>query len=348
MKSHEFINIIMYYFEKFKTDTYIKIATIMLLGGLGLACGQTIFVTDGSKSLLYDSASSAFDYVLSVIVIIPALFIIYKKFMLEISKSNYLFYVSDNNFNTEDIMKRGFIPSRDRINLIPYEKKIDTYNPDEVIKAYDVSEDNIKNRTMNKSVENTYLAGLGSFPHLFVCGTLFGSGYASNITILDYDRDNARWYTLPLLGEDAQYILINDVVTLEDKISNVMRDNDEDVGIAICNTFSIIKESIPEYLRDKTIFIEPDLGRGIDNADNKYTQDLLIKQLIHIMGELSNTKQRIHLFVCARASFCIKLGIAFMPRTHSTVILYNYNKDTKGRDWAIQLKDRRLTKYIHS
>lgn len=349
MKSHEFMNSIMYYFEKFKTDAYIKAATIMLIGGFGLACGQTISVTDGSKSLLYDSASSTFDYVLSSIVIISALFIIYKKFMLEISKSNYLFYVSDNNFNTEDIMKRGFIPSKGRINLIPYEKKIDTYNPDEVINTYQVSEDNIKNRTMNKSVENTYIAGLGSFPHLFVCGSLFGSGYASNVTILDYDRINTKWYTLPPLGEDAKYILVNENNTLlEDKISNLIEDNFEDVGIAICNTFSIMKESIPEFLREKTIFIEPNIGKGIDAIDNKFTQDLLIKQLIHIMGELSNTKKRIHLFVSARASFCINLGRAFMPRTHSTVILYNYSKDTKDRDWAIQLKDRLLTKYIHS
>ena len=283
MKSHEFMNIIMYYFEKFKTDAYIKVATIMLIGGLGLACGQTFYISDGSKSLLYDGASSTFDYVLALIVIIPALCIIYKKFMLEISKSNYLFYVSDNNFNTEDIMKRGFIPSKGRINLIPYEKKIDTYNQDEVIKAYQFSEDNIKNRTMNKVVENTYIGGLGGFPHLFACGSLFGSAYASHVTILDYDRINTKWYILPPMGESTKYILVNENNTLlEDKISDLIQDNSEDVGIAICNTFSIIKESIPSYLRDKTIFIEPNIGKGIDIADNKYTQDLLIKQLIHI------------------------------------------------------------------
>lgn len=340
------INILIYYWENFKTDKYIKLATLMLISGIALVGGQTIFVTDGTRSLVYDGASSTFDYVLALIVIIPALFIIYKKFMLEISKSNYLFYISDNDFNTEDIMKRGFIPSKGRINLIPYEKKIDTYNQDEVIRAYAVSEDNIKNRTMNKIVENTYIAGLGSFPHLFTCGSFFGSGYASHVTILDYDRLNTKWYTLPPLGEAAKYILVNENNTLlEDKISDLILDNSEDVGIAICNTFSIIKESIPEYLRDKTVFLEPNIGKGIDIADNKYTQDLLIRQLIHIMGELSNTKKRIHLFVSARASFCIKLGMSFMPRTHGTVILHNYNKDTKERDWAIQLKDGKLTKY---
>jgi len=220
MKSHEFMNIIMYYLEKFKTDAYIKVATVMLIGGLALAGGQAFFVTDGTKSFFYDGASSTFDYVLALIVIIPALFIIYKKFMLEISKSSYLFYVSDKNFNTEDIMKRGFIPTKGRINLIPYEKKIDTYNQDEVIKAYEVSKDNIEHRTMNKVVENTYIAGIGGFPHLFVCGSLFGSGYASNVTILDYDRTNTKWYTLPPMGEAAKYILVNDTDTLlEDKIS---------------------------------------------------------------------------------------------------------------------------------
>lgn len=61
MKLHEFMNIIMYYCKKFKPD--------------------------GSKSLLYDGTSSIFDYVLSLIII-PALFIIHKRFMIEISKSN--------------------------------------------------------------------------------------------------------------------------------------------------------------------------------------------------------------------------------------------------------------------
>lgn len=341
------INIIIYYWEKTRTDIFLKLASLMILGVFGLIGGQRFFITDGDRSLLYESFPSSFDYVVAIMILIPALFIIYKKFLIDISKSNFLFYISDKTFNTEDILKRGFIPSKGRVNLIPYEKKIDTYKQDEVIKAYNLSKDNINHRTMNNNVENTYIAGLGGFPHLFVCGSLFGSAYASNITVLDYDRDNSKWYTLPLVGESAKYVLLNNKdKSLKETISKLLKGNSEDIGIAICNTFSIDKKSIPNNMKNKTIFIEPNIGRDFDSVDNKTAQDSLIKQLSLIMGEMSNTKKRIHLFVAARASFCIKLGIGYMPQTHGKVVLHNYNKITKKRDWAIELVDGEVNKYV--
>ena len=61
------------------------------------------------------------------------------------------------------------------------------------------------------------------------------------------------------------------------------------------------------------------------------------------MAELSNKKKKIHLFVCARISFCINLGIYYMPRTHGIVVLHNYDNKTKERNWNIILNDGELS-----
>ena len=95
-------------------------------------------------------------------------------------------------------------------------------------------------------------------------------------------------------------------------------------------------------LVDDTLFLVLEDSLGINNVEGQITRESLLEQLTNIMGEISNKKSKIHLFVSARASFCINLGTRYMPKTYPTIVLHNYNKDTRKRDWYITLDNGEL------
>ena len=141
---------------------------------------------------------------------------------------------------------------------------------------------------------------------------------------------------------------IRDRVNFEDievskKVDSLKYNGNKEVGIAISNSFTIEKNSVPQNLLDDTLFLVIDDEIGINSVDGLISQNSLLEQLTNIMGEFSNTKDTIHLFVAARASFCIRFGTHYMPKTYPTIVLHNYNKDSKQRDWYIAVSYTHLT-----
>jgi|GEM_PF-1053128 len=120
----------------------------------------------------------------------------------------------------------------------------------------------------------------------------------------------------------------------KDKMNQLKYNNSNEVGIAISNTYSIDKDSIPEHLKNNTLFLILE-NPNINSCDSKRTQLHLIKQINILINELSNTKKKIHLFVSARASFTIRMGMNYTPRSTGEIVLHNYSK--QKRDWSISL-----------
>jgi hypothetical protein len=332
-------NFILLFWEKFKGDKYFKFASLLLIGGFSLFGFGLIHITNGEYSLVLFEESSIYEQIIGLILIAISLIIVYSRMSKEKLKRHFLFYVSDKGFNTEDKIPEAAVLKEHRYGLLPYEKNIDTYTKEEVLKAYIISKDNIDNRTHNKSIDTTYIAGLGSFPHLYLCGTFFGSAYASKIEIVDYNRDAKIWELAKPLGIKSNYIIPNSEQTVKQRVKELMDNSCDDIGIAVANTFPIDKTSIPDYIKDYMIYLEPNHGRGKDCCNNKQTQVALLTQLNDIIAELSNKKKKIHLFVSARASFCINFGTYYMPRTYSTLILHNYDNKTQERNWSITLNN---------
>ena len=175
-------------------------------------------------------------------------------------------------------------------------------------------------------------------------GSNFGSAYASKVSILDFNRDKQIWYITNQGGTEIKYKVNFEDITVKEKVNELKYNGKNEVGIAISNSFTIEKDSIPEELVDDTLFLVLEDSLGINNVAGQITQKFLLEQLTNIMGELSNKKSKIHLFVSARASFCINLGTRYMPKTYSTIVLHNYNKDTRKRDWSIELKNGEVIK----
>lgn len=319
--------------------------------GLSLVGFGTLFFASGSFdfstkefSFRWDNASSIIEYTIGTILIISELVLIFIKNIedskIASKKENYLYYISDSKLDSEESFKNSFLPEEGRTNLSKTQRKINTYNKKDVIENYQYdNKHEIKPRAKNKNVENTYIAGLGGFPHLYLMGSNFGSAYAQNITVLDFNREKHTWYVAHKGGSKLKYKINFEEITVEDKINELKYNGNDEVGIAISNSFTIERSSIPKELVNDTLFLVLEDLPDINNVEGEITQQSLLEQLTNIMGELSNTKNKIHLIVSARASFCINLGIRYMPKTYPSIVLHNYNKDTKQRDWSIELKN---------
>ncbi|MFA9373679.1 MAG: SAVED domain-containing protein [Poseidonibacter sp.] len=345
---NKIIDYIFQYLMSRKLSVYKVGLTLVVLGTLFFATGSYNFTSD-SFSFRWDNTSSLIEYAVGSFLIVSGVVLIFKKNIedsrIASKKENFLYYISDSELDSEESFKKSFLPEEGRTNLSKVERKINTYKIDDVIDSYTNDKKfEVKPRSKNKSVENTYIAGLGGFPHLYLMGSNFGSAYASKVSILDFNRDKKVWYIPNQDGTRIKYRVNFEDINLEEKVNELKYNGKDEVGIAISNSFTIEKDSIPEELLDDTLFLVLEDSLGINNVEGQITQESLLEQLTNIMGELSNKKSKIHLFVSARASFCINLGTRYMPKTYPTIVLHNYNKDSRKRDWYIELKNGEVTK----
>lgn len=338
---NKIVDYIFQYLISRKLSMYKVGLTLVFFGTLFFATGAYDFTSE-NFSFKWDNTSSGIEYIVGSILILAGIGLIYKKsiddYRIASKKENYLYYISDSKLDSADSFDKSFLPEEGRTNLSRTERKINTYKKDEVIDSYmNDMKFEIKPRAKNKNVENTYLASLGGFPHLYLMGSNFGSAYTSNISIFDFDRDQFIWYIPNKGGSKIKYKVNFEEVDIDKKVSKLKYNGNSEVGIAISNSFSIEKASIPQELVDNTLFLVLEDSLGINNVEGQISQKSLLEQLNNIIGELSNTKSKIHLFVSARASFCINLGTRYMAKTYPSIVLHNYNKDTKDRDWCIEL-----------
>ena len=323
----------------FKPDLHVKIGLSLLAFGTVLLSSFNLYVFYEGSNLSYSDNSSIVANLFGIIMVLSALKILFKRLTIEESKKKFIFYFPGMEFNDKKFPKQ-YIPRESQVNLHDVQRNIfNSYSKEDVLISFAYNKKTLQEQVFNKDTSITYLAGLGSFPHLFLSGYLFNSANASNIEIFDYDRDNKEWYIPSEFGDKSKYVLSNKNESLDQQINALLENNFDDVGIAISNSFPIVQDSIPEQLKEHTLFIEPDIGIGLNCCDNKETQASLLNNLTEIIAKLSNKKKKIHLFVSARASFCINLGTYYMPRTHSSFVLHNYNNTDKERDWFILLEN---------
>ncbi|MCG3676216.1 SAVED domain-containing protein [Aliarcobacter butzleri] len=345
---NKIVDSIFQYLMSRKLSVYKVGLTLVAFGAMFFATGTFDFTTE-DFFLKWDNASSIVEYVVGSFLIVSGVVLIFKKNIedsrIASKKENFLYYISDSELDSEESFKKDFLPEEGRTNLSKVERKINTYKLDDVIDSYNNDRKfEIKPRSKNKHVDNTYIAGLGGFPYLYLMGSNFGSAYASKVSIFDFNRDNQVWYIPNQGGTRIKYRVNFENINVEKKVNELKYNGKDEVGIAISNSFTIEKDSIPVELVNDTLFLILEESLGINNVEGQITQNSLLEQLTNIIGELSNTKSKIHLFVSARASFCINLGSRYMPKTYPTIVLHNYNKDTRKRDWSIELKNGEVTK----
>jgi len=215
---------------------------------------------------------------------------------------------------------------------------IDSYSKDVLIDKLNYYRNLFEEKTKHKHAQRIYLAALGSFPYLFILGTLLRNAH-NKVRILDHDRNapgGNSWHLLDTASDEA----ITHLVQGDEKrpyieaVRALAAKPNQEVGIALAYTFEISRNDLPMSLQASTVVLKHSLGNGLDKLSNESIQRQLLSELTVVLNLLSKNRQRVHLFVAAQASMCINLGKCYQDNAHASLELYNYTRD-QGYSWSI-------------
>ncbi len=332
---NNFYNFIVKILDIMIGDTKAKIGSLLLFSGSAL---QVSFVIEPDKyTLIIGDGTDIF----SILLILIGASLLFHRYMTIKDDTITLFYGATlSNMNNKS--PESALPRREKYKTIVKNlKRINSYNKDEVLDNYKFNKTLLGERVENKESIKVYIAALGSFPYLFLLGALVRNAY-SNVKFIDFNRykDGGKWYILPpFKTTDKQLthkLLYNqNNTTIEDEI-NRLNKNDNDVGIALGYTFPIKKEVIPPSLQNNTLYLTSSENTRHDILSSEEAQESLLKDISYYLNSLSKSNRDIHLFVSAQSSMCMNIGKHYMDNAHGSIILYNYNNETKTHDWAIK------------
>lgn len=329
------MNFILKIFELLKSDPKLLIAKYLISTGIVLLAGIGVFTyTYKEHSIEYANNGSVIGY---LFLIAGFVLLLYRYFFIKNNPATLAYGMGMENMNIHIPIEA--VPKYERFDCIEINlKKIDSYNKNCVIENYNFNKILISERIKNQKSKKIYVGALGSFPYLFLLGSLFRNAYSEVIT-LDFNKHKSKWYKLPSFIEGQENIthkLMYEDMTIDEKINRLNSLEANEVGIVLNYTFKINKNAIPSRFQSHALFLEHSYGIGHDKLSNEEAQQELLNELSVYMAALWNGHNKIHLFVSAQASMCINTGKVYMNNAHGKLVLYNYDNDSKSYNWSIE------------
>jgi hypothetical protein len=212
-----------------------------------------------------------------------------------------------------------------------------TYIKDIVKKEYVFMQTSFEKRIDHSESNKIYMAVIGSFPYMYLMGSLLRNGHINSL-IMEYNNQSSQWKLLETFGPKATHVILNSNNQIDDEINRLSQNGSQDIGIALCYTFEIFKNTIDPSLQENTLYLKNSLGFGHYLLNSNTTQDNLINELLQYIQQLSQNGKRIHLFIAAQSSFCVNLGKRYQDNATGTIVLHNYDGDEKKYTWNIEFK----------
>jgi len=328
------MNFILKIFELLKSDPKTAIAKYLIGIGVILLAGGSIYYQTAEHLLKYDNAGNIIGY---LFLIVGFVLLIHRYITIKNNAVTLAYGMGMENMDIHAPFEA--IPKYERFDCIEINlQKIDSYNKNSVIENYNFNKILIFERIQNKNSKKVYIGALGSFPYLFLLGSLFRNAYSEVIT-LDFDRHKSKWHKLSAFSEKKEnitHILMYEDMTIDEKINELNNLDIAEVGIALSYTFEVNKNAIPPQLQNHALFLKHSHGIGHDKLSNEEAQKALLKELSIYMATLWNNHKKIHLFISAQASMCINIGKIYMNNSHGVLVLHNYDNASKSYNWAIE------------
>jgi len=332
------INFILKIFELLKNDPRISIAKYLIGSGLVLVVGFGNLSYQFREHLV--TYSDEADFMGYIFLVVGFILLIYSYLTIRKNSVSLAYGKGIKNMNIHSPIEA--IPKYERFDCTPLDiKEINSYDKKEIIEDYTFNKRLLENRIQNKNSKKIYIGALGSFPYLFLLGSLFRNAY-SNVEVLDFNRykSGGKWYKLPLFYEGKKLITHKLTIPSDQSIQNIINNfnnnKNSEVGIALGYTFATNKNSIPKTLKNNTLYLETSLGTGHDILSSEEVQTELLKELSNYMASLWNGHNKIHLFVSAQSSMCINIGKMYMNNAHGLLVIYNYDNESKLYNWSIE------------
>ncbi len=339
------LNFFTYIIEGFKASIRYKIATFLIIAGLGIILGYTFDITLATKdkffSIMYNNTFGIVETVIMFIFLLIGLLMMIDLYLKDTKKSTVLFYslgIPNMNIHSPE----NAVPARYRLNFDNRKESINSYDKNTVKTKIAKYKEYFESRFEDSDTQKIYVAALGGFPYLFLLGMLFRNGY-SKVEVLDFKRfdHEGKWYALDRYSDSSatHKLLYEQGLTIENEIERIKTSSNSEAAIALAYTFPIEKDRIPAQLKNDTLFLKNSLGIGHDKLSNHSLQNDLLQELSYYLGSIGNRKEKIHLFVSAQASMCINIGKILMDNGHPNIIVHNYNVNSRSYDWSLSVNE---------
>jgi hypothetical protein len=334
------MNFILKIFELLKSEPKTAIAKYLIGIGVILLAGGSFYYKSAEHFLKYDNAGNIIGY---VFLFGGLALLILRYFTIKNNAVTLAYGIGMENMDIYAPLEA--IPKYERFEHNPITlQKIDSYDKNSVIENYNFNKTLISERIQNKNSKKVYVSSLGSFPYLFLLGSLFRNAYSEVIT-LDFDRHKSKWYKLPAFSEKKEnitHILMYEDMTIGEKINELNNLDIAEVGIALSYTFEVNKHAISSNLQNHTLYLTHSYGAGHDKLSNEDAQKELLQELSGYIATLGNTHKKIHLFVSAQASMCINIGKIYMNNAHGILVLHNYDNPSKSYNWYVEFNQGKV------
>ncbi len=331
-------NFILFIVQLFRTDIKVSIAKTLLSAGVLLAAGgptYNIFFRHNDIELQAQVDNTGYVLLMLGIVLIVIAVLMLVKFYNSISGHSYLYFSpSLKGMNTE--MPIYAVDKRDKYSVRTQNiGEIDSYNKISVEKEYNYLTKSFEKRLDHSESNKVYMAAIGSFPYMYLIGTLLRNGHIKSF-VMDYSNDKQEWFMLQPFGPKAYHKIMNSSNSIEDEIDRLANNNSEDIGIALSYTYEIYPNTISSTLENNTLYLKNSFGLGHYLLNSEQTQQSLIDELLQFIQKLSKNDKKIHLFVSAQTSFCINLGKRYQDNVTGIIVLHNYDAGSKSYNWVIE------------
>lgn len=332
-------NFLLYIIKIFRVDIKVSIARSLLSSGVLLAIGgptyNIFFINDNVEVQLQVDNTGYILLVLGVILIVISVLMLIK-FYKSMSKNSYL-YFSPLLKGMDTEMPIYAVDKEDKysVNTQNIGGNVDSYRREDVADEYKYLKKSFEKRLDHSESNKVYMAVIGSFPYMYLLGTLLRNGHIQSF-IMDYSNKKQEWYVLQPFGPESHHVVTNTSNSLDDEINNLAHNSSSDIGIALSYTYEIFPNTIPQTLQNNTLYLKNSFGLGHYLLSSEETQQSLIDELLQFFQRLSQNGKTIHLFVSAQASFCVNLGRRYQDNVTGKIVLHNYNSENKLYDWSIK------------
>lgn len=325
-------------FQLFKTDIKVSIAKSILGAGVLMASGgptYNLFFMKDDIAMQLQVDNTGYILLIVGLILIGIAIMMLIRFYNSVSIHPYLYFSpSLQNMNTE--IPIYAVDKRDKYTTRPqYIGTINSYDKSIVISNYNFLQTSFEKRFDHADSNKIYMAVIGSFPFMFLMGTLLRNGHIKS-HIMDYSNEKQEWFSLFPGGLPAHHEIMNTDKNIDDEIDSLSHNDSNDIGIALSYSYEVFKNTLPEELQENTLFLKNSLGIEPYLLNYEKTQQALITEIFQYIHKLRQNGKRIHLFVSAQASFCVNLGKRYQNNVTGTLVLHNYNAQQKKYNWNIQ------------
>jgi hypothetical protein len=236
------------------------------------------------------------------------------------------------------------LPRKDQNGVIKVgPQKLNSYDPKSVEGSYEFLARMVQDRVYHQEATKAYIAAIGAIPYLYMVGTLFRDGHLP-LVLLEHERNNNRWHRLDALGQGrALTYELNGLTDKEEILQACATEGKQPRSLAVSFTSKIRRSELPQELQDRTVSIELDGDKAYDALPCEQVQEEVSKDLAHFITQLAKDATELHLFICAQASFVVRLGTVYQDGMTGAVVVHNYDPISKSYPWALALDGKQLT-----